>query len=70
MPRRTKVDPALAIEVAFRQEVLGHKGVFYQGKVRSSAELRSLATEPLFPLAPFDGYSYYTRKTDSAGSDM
>lgn len=66
MPRRTKVDPALLVDVAFRQEVLGHRGVYFQGSVRSSAELRRMASQPVFPLAPFDEKLYYLQqKTDS-----
>lgn len=42
MPRYT-VDPNLAIEAAVRQEVLGHAGVWFNGRVMSSEELRHLA---------------------------
>lgn len=42
MPRYT-VTPGLAIEAAVRQEVLGHGGVWFNGRVMSSNELRALS---------------------------
>jgi len=45
MPRYV-VDPGLAIEAAVRQEVLGHGGVWFNGRVLSSTELRALAAQP------------------------
>ena len=62
MPR--KVDPALAIEAAFRQEILGQKGVYFGGRIMSSRALRKLATPSIFPLPPFDIVTYYSTKTD------
>lgn len=55
--RRNNVNPALAIEAAFRQEVLGHKGIFFGTGVKSSEELRQLAGPPVFPLSPFQLYT-------------
>jgi hypothetical protein len=45
MPRYN-VNPGLAIEAAVRQEVLGHGGVWFNGRVMSSNELRELAELP------------------------
>lgn len=63
--RRYRVDPALAIECAVRQEVLGQSGVHFGSHVMSSAELRRISSAPVFPLAPFNIVSYYTEKTQS-----
>lgn len=56
---RNKVDPALAIEAAYRQEVMGQKGVYYGHVIMTSDELRRMASEPVFPLPPFDILAYY-----------
>lgn len=69
MPLKYKVDPALLIEEAVRNECVGRKGVWYQGKIRSSAEMRKLAGPPIFPLPPFNAYEYYMNKNGSSGPD-
>jgi hypothetical protein len=63
--RRYRVDPALAIECALRQEVLGHGGVYFGSHVMSSRALTRMAGEPIFPLSPFNIVGYYTLKTNS-----
>lgn len=65
---RNKVDPALAVEAALRQEVLGQQGVFFGSRVLSSYELRYMGGEPLFPLPPFNANEYYTNKHGSSSS--
>jgi hypothetical protein len=57
--RRNKVDPALAVEAAFRQEILGQKGVYFGSYVMSSDELRRMGSPPMFPLYPFNILDYY-----------
>lgn len=66
MPRKYKVDPALLIDTAVRMETMGYKGVEYQGSVRSSAELRRMAGEAMFPLPPFSAKLYYMGKDGSS----
>lgn len=66
--RRTKVDPALAIEAALRQEVMGQRGVYFGSYVVSSKELRRMAGEPVFPLPPFSANEYYLTKYGSSSS--
>jgi hypothetical protein len=51
--RRNKIIPALAIEAAIRQEVLGQKGIYFGNHIVSSDELRRMAEPPLYPLPPF-----------------
>jgi hypothetical protein len=63
--RRYRVDPALAIECAVRQEVLGHSGVHFGHHVMSSAELRRISEAPVFPLYPFTFVGYYTQQTQT-----
>ena len=65
MPR--EVDPNLLIESAVRMETIGRSGVWYQGRIYSSKELRKLS-EPIFPLPPFNGYAYYMNKKNGSGS--
>ena len=48
-----KLDPALLIEAAYRQEIMGQKGVFFGHRIVGSSELRQLAGTPVFPLSPF-----------------
>lgn len=67
MTRKYKVDPALLIDTAVRMETMGYGGVEYQGSVRSSAELRRMVGEPVFPLPPFNAYLYYMNKDGSSG---
>lgn len=56
---RNKVDPALAIEAAYRQEVMGQRGVYFGNVVMSADELRRMAEPAVFPLPPFDILAYY-----------
>jgi hypothetical protein len=51
--RHNRVDPALAVECAVRQEIMGHKGVFFGNHVMSSTDLRRMAGLPMIPLYPF-----------------
>lgn len=64
---RNKVDPALAVEAAVRQEVMGQRGVYFGSHVMSSDELRRMAGEPVFPLYPFNVSDYYLSKNGSSG---
>lgn len=57
-----KVDPALAIEAAFRQEVMGQKGVYFGNNIVSSETLTRMSGFPVFPLPPFDILEYYRPK--------
>ena len=66
MPRKYKVDPALVIDQAVRMEILGRRGVEFQGAVRSSDEIRQMAGPPVFPLPPFNAYLYYLNKNGSS----
>ena len=66
MPRL--VDPALVVEQAIRMEVMGRRGIEYQGKIRTSAEIRRMAGTPIFPLPPFNAYAYYTNKNGPSSS--
>lgn len=68
MSRKYNVDPTLVVDQAVRMETMGRKGVWFQGKVRSSKELRSLV-EPIFPLSPFNAYEYYMNKDGSSRSN-
>lgn len=65
MPR--EVDPSLLIESAVRMETIGRKGVWYQGRIYSSKELRKLS-DLVFPLPPFNGYEYYMNKKNGPSS--
>lgn len=65
---KVKVNPALLIDQAVRAEVLGRKGVWYQGQERSSAELRKLAGPALFPLPPFNEKAFYDMYKDGSNS--
>lgn len=65
---RNKVDPALAVEAAIRQEVLGQQGVFFGSHVMSSDELRRMGGELVFPLYPFNANEYYATKYGSSSS--
>lgn len=69
MVKKYKVDPALLVEEAVRMECIGRKGIEYHGKIRSSAEMRKLAGQPIFPLPPFSAYQYYMNKNGSSSSD-
>ena len=64
MPRQ--VDPSLLVESAVRAETLGRNGVWYNGRIYSSKELRKLS-KPIFPLSPFNGYEYYMNKKNGSG---
>ena len=66
MPR--VVDPALVVDQAVRMEILGRPGIEFQGKMRSSAEIRRMAGPPVFPLSPFNEYQYYMSKNGSRSS--
>jgi hypothetical protein len=63
---KVKVDPALLIDQAERAECMGHSGIWFQGRICSSAELRKLARPPLFPLSPFSEKLFYM---NNYGSD-
>jgi hypothetical protein len=56
------VDPALVVDQAVRAEILGRPGIEFQGKMRTSAEIRRMAGSPVFPLAPFNEALYYQNK--------
>lgn len=56
---RNKVDPALAIEAAYRQQILGQPGVYFGSVVMSADELRRMSGSPVFPLYPFNILEYY-----------
>lgn len=60
MPR--VVDPALVVDQAVRMEILGRPGIEFQGKMRTSAEIRRMAGPPVFPLSPFNEALFYQSK--------
>ncbi len=62
-----QVDPILLIESAVRMETMGRKGVWYQGRIYSSKELRNLS-DLVFPLPPFSSYEYYMNKKNGPSS--
>ena len=66
MPRT--VDPALVIDQAVRAEILGRPGIEFQGKMRTSAEIRRMAGPLVFPLPPFNEYLYQMSKHGSSSS--
>ena len=59
MPANFKLTADMMIDQAIRMETIGRKGVWFNGQLRSSSELRKLAGEPLFPLPPFNAYEYH-----------
>lgn len=63
-----QVDSSILIESALRMEIMGRKGVWYQGRIHTSKELRKL-NEPIFPLPPFSAREYYLTKNGSSSSD-
>jgi hypothetical protein len=66
MPRT--VDPALVVDQAVRAEILGRPGIEFQGKMRTSAEIRRIAGPLVFPLPPFNEYLYQMSKNGSSSS--
>lgn len=60
MPR--VVDPALVVDQAVRAEILGRPGIEFQGKMRTSSEIRRMAGPPVFPLPPFNEALFYQSK--------
>lgn len=66
MPRL--IDPSLVVDQAVRMEILGRRGIEFQGKMRTSAEIRRMAGPPVFPLPPFNEYQYYMNKNGPRSS--